>query len=78
MDVLRTVLPAKYSPLQPGGHRLQSIYQTEVSSNFAQVLAGLIGSDSTSLMRGIGWTTEPSAHAAKPASALGLPVEHRL
>jgi hypothetical protein len=52
MDVLRTVLPAKYSPLQPNGNGLQSIYLTEVASNFAELLAGLIGSEATSLIRG--------------------------
>jgi putative restriction endonuclease len=40
MDVLRAVLPARYSPLQPNGNGIQSIYLTEIGQDFAEVLAG--------------------------------------
>ncbi len=43
MDMLRRVLPLRYSPLQPNGNGLQSVYLTEISADFAQVLFGLIG-----------------------------------
>ena len=39
------LLPSRYSPLQPNGNGIQSIYLTEVSPTFAEVLAGLIGQE---------------------------------
>jgi hypothetical protein len=43
MEVLRSVLPERYSPLQTNGNGNQALYLTEVPQAFAQVLAGLIG-----------------------------------
>jgi hypothetical protein len=43
MDVLRDVLPARYSPLLPNGNGLQSVYLAEIPEAFAEVLTGLIG-----------------------------------
>jgi hypothetical protein len=43
MEVLRSVLPERYSPLQTNGNGNQALYLTEVPQDFAQVLAGLIG-----------------------------------
>jgi HNH endonuclease len=45
MEVLRAVLPDRYSPLQANGNGIQSIYLTELSLNFAEVLSGLIGNE---------------------------------
>ena len=45
IDVLRPLLPAKYSPLQPNGNGLQSVYLTEVPTTLAEVLVGLIGQE---------------------------------
>jgi len=45
MAVLRSVLPDRYSPLQPNGNGIQSIYLTELSQDFAEVLSGLIGDE---------------------------------
>jgi len=45
MDLLRPLLPDKYSPLQPNGNGLQSVYLTEVPTNLAEVLMGLIGQE---------------------------------
>ena len=45
MEVLRPVLPDRYSPLQANGNGIQSIYLTELSLNFAEVLSGLIGNE---------------------------------
>ena len=50
MDVLRVVLPARYSPLQATGNGLQSVYLTEVPQDFAEVLAGLIGAEARPFM----------------------------
>ena len=50
MGVLRPVLPPKYSPLQPNGNGLQSVYLAEIPDVFAEVLAGLIGSEAQSLV----------------------------
>jgi len=38
-------LPDRYSPLQANGNGIQSIYLTELSLNFAEVLSGLIGNE---------------------------------
>lgn len=40
-------MPANYSPLQPTGNGLQSVYLTEVSQSFVEVLGGLIGPEAS-------------------------------
>jgi hypothetical protein len=45
MEVLKAVLPPRYSPLQANGNGIQSIYLTELAPNFAEVLSGLIGNE---------------------------------
>jgi hypothetical protein len=45
IDILRPLLPDRYSPLQQDGNGLQSVYLTEVPSALAQVLMGLIGDE---------------------------------
>ena len=45
IEVLRPLLPARYSPLQPNGNGLQSVYLTEVPAPLAEVLIGLIGQE---------------------------------
>lgn len=45
IDVLRSALPEKYSPLQPNGNGLQSVYLTEVPRPLAELLIGLIGQE---------------------------------
>jgi putative restriction endonuclease len=50
MEILRPVLPLKYSPLQPNGNGLQSVYLAEISDTFAEVLAGLIGPEARDLV----------------------------
>jgi putative restriction endonuclease len=52
MGVLRTVLPQRYSPLQVNGNGIQSIYLTELSQNFVEVLSGLIGGEAQLLLTG--------------------------
>ena len=50
MEVLKAVLPGRYSPLQPNGNGLQSVYLTEISQDFAGVLGGLIGEEANGLI----------------------------
>jgi putative restriction endonuclease len=45
IEILRPLLPAKYSPLQPNGNGLQSVYLTEVLAPLAEALIGLIGQE---------------------------------
>src|SRR6266478_2644263 len=45
IDVLRPLLPSKYSPLQPNGNGLQSVYVTEFPTTLAEVLFDLIGQE---------------------------------
>jgi putative restriction endonuclease len=45
IDVLRRVLPSRYSPLQDSGNGIQSVYLTEAPMPFAEVLIGLIGKE---------------------------------
>jgi hypothetical protein len=52
IEVLKTVLPQRYSPLQANGNGIQSIYLTELSSRFAEVLSGLIGEEARPLLAG--------------------------
>ncbi|HYY72412.1 MAG TPA: HNH endonuclease signature motif containing protein [Candidatus Bathyarchaeia archaeon] len=52
MAVLRAVLPDRYSPLQPNGNGIQSVYLTELPLNFAEVLCGLIGEEARSFISG--------------------------
>jgi putative restriction endonuclease len=49
IDVLRQVLPARYSPLQDSGNGIQSVYLTEVPNALAEVLVGLIGKEAALL-----------------------------
>ncbi len=47
MQVLGDLLPDRYSPLQPNGNGVQSIYLTELPELFAEALIGLIGSEAS-------------------------------
>ena len=50
MTVLGPYLPEKYSPLQPNGNGLQSVYLAEVPTQFSEVLLGLIGREVAPLL----------------------------
>lgn len=54
MEVLRPLLPAKYSPLRPNGYGNQGTYLTKLEPPLALVIANLIGSDVRALARGEG------------------------
>lgn len=47
---LRPFLSEKYSPLQPNGNGLQSVYLTDVSARFSEALMGLIGKEMAPLV----------------------------
>jgi putative restriction endonuclease len=50
IDLLGPLLPARYSPLQPSGNGLQSVYLASISLDFAAVLMNLIGAEVTPLL----------------------------
>ena len=52
MGILGSVLPERYSPLQPNGNGLQSVYLTELPTQFAQVLLGIIGDEIAAITQG--------------------------
>jgi putative restriction endonuclease len=52
MEILRPLLPAKYSPLLPDGRGSQSIYLTELPPPLALTLADLLGSEVGAMARG--------------------------
>jgi hypothetical protein len=53
LGVVGPLLPPKYSPLQANGNGIQSIYLTEVSETFAEVLAGIIGAEAQTLIAAV-------------------------
>ncbi|MFN3347374.1 HNH endonuclease [Pseudorhodoplanes sp.] len=61
IELLRPLLPARYSPLQPNGNGLQSVYLTEVPEPLAEVIIGLIGQEVAPLAL--------AAHSVKPVPA---------
>ncbi|RUO97688.1 HNH endonuclease signature motif containing protein [Hyphomicrobium sp.] len=58
IDVLRPLLPNKYSPLQSNGNGLQSIYLAEIPKVLAELLFGLIGAE-VGVIRAAGAAVEP-------------------
>jgi hypothetical protein len=69
IDVLRAFLPDRYSPLQPNGNGLQSVYLTEVPTALAEMLRGLIGDEVAPLAL--------AARDVKPVAADDLDVWER-
>ncbi len=49
INLLRNLLPTRYSPLQESGNGIQSIYLTELPAGLGEVLIGLIGKEATTL-----------------------------
>jgi hypothetical protein len=49
IELLRRLLPSRYSPLQESGNGIQSIYLTELPPDLATVLMGLIGKEALML-----------------------------
>jgi len=53
IDILKPLLPNKYSPLQKSGNGNQGIYLTELEKDLALVLAGIIGVEAKTLIHGL-------------------------
>jgi hypothetical protein len=53
IEILRSLAPARYGPLQANGDGKQGVYLTELPPPFAEVLVGLIGTQAQSLIRGV-------------------------
>ena len=53
IGLLRSLLTARYGPLQPNGNGKQGVYLTEVSETAAEVLAGLIGAEAQPFLAGV-------------------------
>jgi hypothetical protein len=49
IELIRPLLPRKYAPLQATGDGLQGVYLTELPATLAEVLMGLIGTETTPL-----------------------------
>ena len=77
IEVLRSVIPARYSPLQMNGNGIQSVYLTELPEDFAQTLAGLIGPEATVLIRNPIASPKHDPQLLAPADGLDY-WEHRL
>lgn len=66
IEVLRRVLPSRYSPLQGSGNGIQSIYLTEIPVSFAEILIGLIGKEAALM----------NAQAGRSPISAPMQVEH--
>jgi hypothetical protein len=49
IDLLRRLLPERYSPLQESGNGIQSVYLTEVPEQLAETLIGLVGAEAAAI-----------------------------
>jgi hypothetical protein len=75
IDVLRTILPERYSPLQANGNGQQGMYLTELSQDFASLLGGLIGEEVRPLIEGS--QAVPAFENGRPATDDDLDVWER-
>ena len=75
MQVLASLLPDVYAPLQKNGYGLQGVYLTTLSELFAAALADLIGAEARDLIRG---TRVAEEQALQPAIGLFEWEEHQI
>jgi putative restriction endonuclease len=75
MNVLAPLLPARYSPLRPNGHGLQSVYLTRIPEELAGALVDLIGVEAHHVVRQHRIAGEP---LTRPAIGLVLWEEHEM
>jgi len=76
IDLLRRLLPPRYSPLQTSGAGIQSVYLTELSESFAETLIGLIGPEASLI---VGRSAQPDPRAAIQVVNADLEVwEHHI
>jgi putative restriction endonuclease len=71
------VLPNRYSPLQANGKGIQSIYLTEVPTDFAEVLGGLIGAEAQPFLSATEFRTGGAGERIMTGDDLDV-WEHRL
>jgi putative restriction endonuclease len=77
INVLKSVLPDRYSPLQPNGNGNQGLYLAEISQDFAEVLGGLIGDEVRPLIAATSLDTVVGDFRAPTGDDLDV-WEHRL
>ncbi len=76
INLLRHMLPERYSPLQDSGNGIQSVYLTELPELLAETLVGLIGTEATMIL---GRVEEISHEAATQASNADVELwEHHI
>jgi hypothetical protein len=76
IDLLKSLLPPRYSPLQGTGNGIQSVYLTAVPTLLAEALIGLIGAEAEMV---VGKAEEVSAQAETQADNADVEVwEHHI
>jgi hypothetical protein len=76
IDLLKSLLPPRYSPLQGTGNGIQSVYLTAVPTLLAETLIGLIGAEAEMV---VGKAEEVSAQAETQADNADVEVwEHHI
>jgi putative restriction endonuclease len=76
IGVLRPSLPSRYSPLQPSGNGIQSVYLTELPIPLAEILIGLIGSEAALI---VGQSAESMLHPPTQMETADLEIwEHHI
>jgi putative restriction endonuclease len=70
IGALRPLLPQRYSPLQPSGDGLQSVYLTGVPASMAEVLIGLVGEEALPIIA--------AASSVKPVASDDLDYWERM
>jgi putative restriction endonuclease len=76
INLLKSMLPPRYSPLQESGNGIQSVYLTAVPTLLAEALIGLIGAEAEMV---VGRVEEVSLQAATQAENADLEVwEHHI
>jgi putative restriction endonuclease len=76
IDLLRLMLPERYSPLQDSGNGIQSIYLTALPAPLAETLIGLIGAEAAMIVGRVG---EISLQAATQANNADVELwEHHI
>jgi putative restriction endonuclease len=68
MALLRPRLPSRYSPLQPNGNGIQSVYLTPLAEMLAEALVALIGPEAVAVQDG-------AEHADQSMTAANADVE---
>lgn len=76
IEILRPLLPTRYSPLRDNGHGIQSVYLTAVPEPLAMALVGLIGYEARRTVDLGSAFVRDSATSERPAQALAEWEDH--